>query len=258
MAGSKSSGNKSKRTLNWDVIVYPESAPENWRDILDETHIEWVESPLHDKDVNPTTGELKKPHWHVLLLFPSVKTFEQVCELLEPLKCPIPQRTMSVKGTVRYMAHLDNPEKYQYDVSKIVPHGGVDISDLMRPTASERYSMIREMCEFVKENKITEFQDLMDYAMAERFETWFPALCDNSAYVVGNYIKSQRHRLSSLEYDKQCKALSARAAALAETGLKHDITPKVIRCISCDRYADCHLRGQHDTVLECDFYKQSE
>lgn len=194
MAGSKSSGNKSNRTRNWDIIVYPESAPENWRDILDDLHIEWVESPLHDQDVNPSTGEHKKEHYHVCLLFPGLKTFEQVCDLIAPLRCPIPQRTLSVKGTVRYMAHLDNPDKHQYDPGRIVAHGGLDLADLLRPTASERYGMIRDMCQFVRDNGITEFQDLMDYAMAYEFDTWFPALCDSCAYVVGQYIKSQRHR----------------------------------------------------------------
>lgn len=193
MAGSKSSGNKETRTRSWVIVVYPDSAPENWRDYIDDLHIEWVESPLHEFDTNPS-GEVKKPHWHVLLMFGGVKTYEQVCEVLAPLNCPIPQRCHSAKGAVRYMAHLDNPEKFQYSPSDIVSHGGADIAELLRPSSSERYSIIREMLDFVRDSDITEFQDLMDYAMTDRYDTWFPLLCDNSAFVVGQYIKSQRHR----------------------------------------------------------------
>ncbi|EFF22076.1 replication protein, partial [Enterococcus faecium E1636] len=40
---------------------------------------------------------------------------------------------------------------------------------------------------------ITEIKDLIDYAMSERFDDWFPLLCDNSAYIIGQYIKSNRH-----------------------------------------------------------------
>lgn len=199
MAGTKSSGNQSKRTLNWCIVVYPDSAPANWRDILDDLHIEWVESPLHDMDVNPGTGELKKPHWHVLLLFGSVKTYEQVCEVIAPLNCPIPQRCFSVKGNIRYMIHLDNPDKYQYDQAGIVAHGGYDIADAFKPSASERYTIIRDMCAFVRANDICEFQDLVDYAMEQHFDDWFPLLCDSCAYVVGQYIKSQRHRASIID-----------------------------------------------------------
>ncbi|KAA9252434.1 Rep family protein, partial [Streptococcus anginosus] len=50
------------RVRNWSWIVYPDSAPENWRSILDETGEKWIESPLHDKDINETTNEIKKPH----------------------------------------------------------------------------------------------------------------------------------------------------------------------------------------------------
>lgn len=194
MAGNKSSGNNSSRTRNWSIIIYPDSAPDNWRNYLDELHIEWIESPLHDSDINIDTGELKKPHWHIILLFGGVKTYEQVLEVVAPLNCPIPKRTLSLKGSVRYMAHLDNPEKAQYHLSDIRAHGGVDLAELLRPSSSERYDFIKEMCQYIKDNSIDEFQDLMDYAMIEKFDTWFPLLCDNSAYVVGQYIKSQRHR----------------------------------------------------------------
>ena len=192
MGAEKSRG--SDRTRNWTVVVYPESAPQNWREYLDELHIEWVESPLHEFDTN-ATGEVKKPHWHVLLMFGGIKSYEQVCDCIVTLNCPIPQRCHNAKAMVRYMAHLDNPEKFQYNSADIKAHGGVDIAELLRPSSSERYSLIREMTEYIKQEGITEFQDIMDYAAAERFDDWFPLLCDNSAYVIGQIIKSQRHRL---------------------------------------------------------------
>ena len=41
---------------DWAFIVYPESAPENWREILDETHMRWIESPF------VKGGEFEKIH----------------------------------------------------------------------------------------------------------------------------------------------------------------------------------------------------
>ncbi len=193
MTEKKSSGNKKTRTRNWTIVVYPESAPENWRDILDDMHLEWVESPLHDKDIN-SNNEVKKAHWHILLLFAGNKTYEQVKEISDMLNAPIPERCHAAKAMVRYMAHLDNPDKAQYSVSDIKAHGGVDIAEMLRPSSSERYTFIKEMIYYIKSENIVEFQDLMDYAIENEFETWFPLLCDNSAFVVGQYIKSQRHR----------------------------------------------------------------
>lgn len=181
------------RTRVWSAIVYPDSAPSNWRDILDDFHIEWAESPLHEFDCNPT-GEVKKAHWHIVLSFDGPKSFEQVCELLEPLKCPIPQKCHSLRGAVRYFAHLDNPDKYQYSVSEIRSHGGFDVAAALAPSSSQRYQLISEMSIWVKENSVIEFQDLLDYARDFRSDDWFPLLCDNSAFIMQQYIKSQRHR----------------------------------------------------------------
>ncbi len=118
MSGKKSSGNRDTRTRNWSFIIYPESAPSNWRTILDDMHLEWIESPLHDKDINGN-GEQKKAHIHILILFGGVKAYEQVKEITDKLGQPIPERVHNVKSLVRYMAHLDNPEKAQYSINDI-------------------------------------------------------------------------------------------------------------------------------------------
>ena len=60
------------RTRNYACVVYADSAPSDWRDRLAATFIPSFISPYHDKDLNPT-GEVKKPHWHVLIMFDSVK-----------------------------------------------------------------------------------------------------------------------------------------------------------------------------------------
>ena len=65
---------KNERYRNWSWIVYPESAPENWRTLLDETGEKWIESPLHDRDINETTNEIKKKaHWHIIISFGNKK-----------------------------------------------------------------------------------------------------------------------------------------------------------------------------------------
>lgn len=184
---------KDERTRNWTFVVYPESAPENWREIIDELHVPWVESPLHDKDVNPD-GELKKPHWHVMIMFSSNKSYSQIREITSKLRSPNPQKVANAKGMVRYFAHMDNPEKYQYKKSDILAHAGAEIASYLSVTTAERYELINEMMEFVDSQGIIEMKNLLDYARCERFDDWFPLLCDNSAYILNSYIKSNRHR----------------------------------------------------------------
>lgn len=186
----KKSTRGSGRTRSWTFIVYPESAPENWRDIIDNEHIQWVESPLHDKDIN-ANGEPKKPHWHVLVMYESVKTYEQVKELTDKLHTPAPQKCNGAKGLVRYMAHLDNPEKVQYDRHQIIGHGGADVSELLRPSASESLALQAEMIDFIVKYDVSEYIDLVVYARMNRPE-WFEELSCRSFNIV-QIIKSRRH-----------------------------------------------------------------
>ena len=190
------SGNGPDRVRLWSAVVYPESAPEGWRDTLDDLHIEWVEGPLHDRDVDGN-GEVKKPHWHILFLFEGPKSFEQVRAITDELHAPIPQRCHAIKGAVRYMAHLDNPEKYQYPVSEIRGHGGFDVAAALVPTSSQRVVLIGEMQDWCLSHHIIEIQDLFDYARLARPDDWYPLLCESCAMVMNLYIKSQRHRVQT-------------------------------------------------------------
>lgn len=198
MSNTKSSKPKDERTRNWTFVVYPiegnPPAPVNWREILDEEHVQWIESPLHDKDTN-ADGTPKKAHIHIALMFDGNKSFDQVKEFTDKLNSPIPQKTASNRGLVRYMAHLDNPEKVQYDKGLIIGHGGADVAEYLKPTSSTRYQLIAEMRQWVDETSCFEFFMLFDHAAAERFDDWFPLLCDNSAYIMGEYIKSRRHAM---------------------------------------------------------------
>lgn len=198
---SKKSMVRETRSRNWSVIVYPESAPGNWRNILDELHIEWVESPLHDKDLDPT-NQPKKPHWHILLLFSGLKSYEQVLEICQELNCPIPERCHNTRSLIRYFAHLDNPDKFQYSKFDIVGHGGVDLDELFRPSKSEKYEFIGQMMDFCIENNITEFADLLLYAKNNESETWFPLLADSCTIVMQHFLSSLRYSRCKTENEK--------------------------------------------------------
>lgn len=182
------------RTRNWTFVVYPESVSSNWRDVLDEEHIQWVESPLHDRDTN-ADGEIKKAHIHVLVMYDGVKSYNQILEITNKINASVPQKCGSAKGLVRYMVHMDNPEKYQYSKTDIIGHGGVDIMEMLKPTSGSRYEMLKEMTEFIVDNDVREYETLWIYAMQNRFDDWFQLLSDNGTFAINNFIKSRRHRL---------------------------------------------------------------
>ena len=192
---------------HWSFIVYPESAPEHWQDIIDQYHIPWACSPLHDADENPD-GETKKPHWHVVVSFEGKKSYNQVLDIIRPLNCTVPQKVQSMKGMLRYFVHLDNPEKHQYSINDIELHGGFDPQSYLSPSSTQKYMLINEMVNFIEENHVYDYLDFMKYAAAHRFDDWYPLLCDSCSFVIDKVItsnwKKKKNRGTSNEIFCKC------------------------------------------------------
>lgn len=183
---NKSSGRG--RTRNFATVVYPESAPLDWQDILSQQFVPAFISPLHDKDINPT-GEPKKPHYHVVLMFDGVKTREQAQEvfsLIGGVGCEVVQ---SIRGYARYLCHLDNPEKAQYKQEDVRCLCGADYPAVIG-LATDKYKAIGEMIDFCEDNCIYSYSELLKYCRSERFD-WFRVLCDNGTVVMKEYLKSK-------------------------------------------------------------------
>ena len=92
------------RTRNYATIVYPESAPPDWMEKLSDAHIPALVSPLHDKDTT-ADGELKKPHYHVQLLFQSVKSHRQVEAIVAEFGGVGVEVVQDAKAYARYLIH---------------------------------------------------------------------------------------------------------------------------------------------------------
>lgn len=180
------------RTRNYATVVYPESAPAGWLSIVGELKIPCFVSPLHDSDMNPT-GEPKKPHYHVMVMFDSVKTKEQAAEvfdLIGGIGCEVVQ---SARGYARYLCHLDNPDKAQYSVDGVRCFGGADYTDTIG-LPIDKYKAIGEMLDYLGIHSEMTYYELMLYAREERFD-WFRVLCDSGTYVIKECIKSMRARI---------------------------------------------------------------
>lgn len=179
-----------RRTRNFATIVYPESAPEGWQSLLSDQFVPAFVSPLHDHDINPD-GERKKQHYHVLIMFDGVKTTEQakeIFDLIGGVGCEIVQ---SLRGYARYLCHLDNPEKFQYNQEEVCSYCGADyLSCIGLPT--DKYKAIKEMMDYCLSNQIESYSDLLEYASESHYD-WFRVLCDSGTMVIKEYLKSRTY-----------------------------------------------------------------
>lgn len=176
------------RTRNFATVVYPDSAPENWQDILLEQFVPAFISPLHDQDVNPG-GELKKPHWHVMLMFEGKKSVEQailVFDKIGGVGCDVVQ---SQRGYARYLCHLDNPEKFQYSSDDVCSFGGADYIYTIG-LIIDKFKAVTEMEEFSDYYNVLSYSLLSKYARIHK-PTWHRALCTFAAYHMIGYLKAR-------------------------------------------------------------------
>ena len=185
---------KNVKKRNWAMVLYPESAPEDWREQLRLSGLPVAISPLHDKDVN-ADGEPKKAHHHVILVYGSPTTYNNVKALCDRLNQPIPQPLEQVRGYYRYLTHEDNPEKAQYSKKDIQTLNGFSIRDYCELTKSEVTKAKREILQLIRDNSITEYADLIDILMdgGEGTADMFDVVSNNTLFFKA-YLTSQWRR----------------------------------------------------------------
>ena len=109
------------RDRKFVAVLYPE----------DETHVACIEklqsggynfaAILHNKDVyedGEHQGELKKPHWHVVMRFKNAVWNTSIAKELGIAPNYL-EACKNVDGSLLYLVHSENPEKAQYDYEEV-------------------------------------------------------------------------------------------------------------------------------------------
>lgn len=184
------------RKRNWTFIVYPESAPADWIDQITSMGLRGAISPCHNLDVNPT-GEVKKAHYHVVLVYSAAQkenAAQAVSDAFSGVKV-LPVKDL--RGMMRYLCHIDNPEKHQYDPADVITFGGIDYLEYVS-SAADVDAAVAEMLDFCEAQDITSFYRLARYAREHRPD-WFRVLSTQRTVFIVNYLKSRRYERQAEE-----------------------------------------------------------
>lgn len=187
-----------QRQRNFCFILYPESVPLDPQTFLDDLHIPFLISPLHDRDLH-LDGTLKKPHWHVMLCFGSVHTYGQVLEWLEPMGVQYIEPVKDINAMTRYFFHLDNPEKAIYSVDDCRAGGGFDVVQYLSPGRTQQDIYITEMLDYIVDHDVVEFYSLFLFARHYKRDTWYPLLCHSCANLINLVISSRKRIIADKE-----------------------------------------------------------
>lgn len=197
-----------KKQRLWQFLIYPDSAgrePDEIWEYLDSLQIPMFVSPLHDRDVKDDgTGELKKEHWHVVMAFDGPVPYSQALAYVEPLGVKILKAVPSRRTMERYWAHLDSPNKAQYDVADCRCFGGYEPKFLEDEYALDGLAAIHDVMEQLG---IIYYADLADEIITRhpemtacllRYSQHFNNVCysrERMARATGDnvsYVKSRR------------------------------------------------------------------
>jgi hypothetical protein len=172
---------------NFAFLMYEDSLNPDWQEKLTGTGLQfwWIK---HDKDV-------KKSHYHVYVHADnpiSEKTVQDICA-----NCGAANKTykkiISQVGYLRYLIHMDNPEKYQYNVTEVHCANGArySIREISRKSENESndFDVIQEMIDYIDSNGVYLYCDFVRYCLAFRRD-WFKILVSSHGRIIDKYIKS--------------------------------------------------------------------
>lgn len=189
---------RTGKTRAWAFLIYPDSWP-SWEDDLRGLHMPVLVSPPHDRDVyeedgdGHRAGDTKKIHRHAVVSWNGPASMNAALSLLEPFGVKYVEPVGSYPAYCRYLCHLDDPDKAQYDPSDVVCISGA-VPDFERKlTDSEMLAMRDEILNACEENGIVEYADLCDYCRYHR-QDWRQDVYTHTIFWRG-YFASVRSRI---------------------------------------------------------------
>lgn len=171
-----------ERYTYYATLIYPESAPSDWIEILKDFHIKALVSPLHNKDIDKD-GNLKKPHHHIILIFEGLKSESQVQKIADQFGGVKVIPIHSLGAHSRYLCHTDDPDKAQYNREDVIEISGANYMECCRTNdTGQQEKNLLKLTQLILDNDIVYFHEVVEKVIKEHVD-WFHALTTNSYYI---------------------------------------------------------------------------
>lgn len=187
----------ASRHRNWQMIIYPESCAENWKEYLIESQVSWIASPLHDKDLNED-GTVKKSHRHIIVVYEGKKNYKDILEdIAQPIGAVFPDLDHEVvvkdlRTAIKYLTHNGFDEKAQYSEIDICKAPSFDIERFTQISENEQDQIIFDIIDHIEQQDTKEIRDLILYARYNNHD-WFRVIKHKTIFF-NHYITSKRNK----------------------------------------------------------------
>lgn len=135
-------------TVDWNAESYMRPERREW----DRNEYQWHTLPPERVRI-PKVGDKKKAHYHVYVKLDYSCSAVQMIEKFEQLGVHYFEPVNSERAYIRYMCHLDNPDKARYSVEQVISLGGIDISPLYVQSEADRRELVGAIYKLIKERR---------------------------------------------------------------------------------------------------------
>lgn len=198
------------RSKYYTCLVYPDSAPKDWLDIVKAEHICCLISPLHDKDLLKD-GSPEKPHYHIMACYDSLKSDKQVKGFFDKFGGVVPPGDMflvhSQRMYARYLCHLDETDsrKHHYDTSEVIVIGDLDYNEIILSVRDDD-QVIKDILDIIEDNDLILFYDLTNILRYDsRYTDHFRTVYKKSTLFLKEYLKSRQYKNRLLAFSESNK-----------------------------------------------------
>lgn len=240
---------RKKSTKGWEFILYPDSEyyNYNWKKDLEKYHNPYCYI-LHDKDfyeddeyytkdsgehkkgeLKHAKGELKKAHYHVYFWFGNAVKFTQALDVMETCGgCRI-QPILNKSGAIRYLTHVDYPDKTQYSIDDVVHGGGLDFKKYYYEGAIDIEPVLDKIHDFLKLNEIWTVNQFLDFTKSYNRE-WHNLYInkDKVRKYVDNYCKNQGYEVRYFKGEDGTIAINSKRSIKYYKVPKYDIDGNLV------------------------------
>lgn len=118
----------------------------------------------------PSVGDKKKAHYHYVMAFAGMKSYEQIVELIGGAATYI-EKVESKSGYLKYLCHIGRPDKAQYSIDLVRPFGGMNLDVLTHIDEFEMMDYTDLVVDYIVRNRCNSLNRLVAWAkQSENFQ----------------------------------------------------------------------------------------
>lgn len=169
----------AEKAKYWVGVCYPENMVDDWKDVIGEKLEVSYCYCVHDKDhlseYNKNQGieeEERKTHVHIIMAFNNTTTYNHALNTLmtlskEGCKCVNKvEMVRNIRHKYEYLIHNTEDsrkkKKYLYSPTERITGNNFDIGAFEQISTTDKNKMAMEICDLIKDKKITNFMDLYE------------------------------------------------------------------------------------------------